>query len=244
MYYFTCVKTSWQNCVLVQVRLMETQYCPHRNTWAVTLLSGTSGSLLLLANARGVQVCASTKHLTPALCTSERISNAAASSPVGSSGRGPFFCALNSLLESVPGTTHSTICVLGAWIPVFWPQKMPDGSALRVPGLQSQGSLAAVPYDTLIEPLLTWPRSVSPTELLCLPGLGMAGAFLMSICSIFGFLLLSQHVGPLFKPCYEYRIINLFVSFSFLSAPCLTPLCLTDVILQVSGDRRERRNEE
>lgn len=39
---------------------------------------------------------------------------------------------------------------------------MPDGSALRVPGLQSQGSLAAVPYDTLIEPLLTWPRSVFP----------------------------------------------------------------------------------
>lgn len=33
-----------------------------------------------------------------------------------------------------------------------------------------------------------------PTELLCLSGLGMAGVFLMSICSIFGFLLLSQHV--------------------------------------------------
>lgn len=113
MYYFTCVKTSWQNCILVQVRHMETHYWPRINTQGVTLVSGTSGFFLLLTNARGAQVSANTKHLTPALHTSERISNTAASSPVGSSGRSPFFWALNSSLECVPGTMHSTIYVLG-----------------------------------------------------------------------------------------------------------------------------------
>lgn len=66
----------------------------------------------------------------------------------------------------------------------------------------------------------------------------MAGAFLMSSCSIFGFLFLSQHVvlGTLFKPCYEYKIIHFFVSSSFHSAPCLIPLCFTNAILQDSGE--------
>lgn len=61
----------------------------------------------------------------------------------------------------------------GAWIPVFWPQKMTSGCVLRVPGLQSQGSLAAVPCDTLIEPFITWSRSVFALQNSCgFQGLG------------------------------------------------------------------------
>lgn len=78
------------------------------------------------------------------------------------------------------------------------------------------------------------------TGLLCLSGLRMAGVFLMSSCSIFGFLLLSQYVvlQTLLKPGYEYRIIHFFISFSFCSAPCLIPLCFRNVILQESGEGR------
>ena len=44
MYKFTCAETSWQNCILVQVRHTETHHQPQQYTQGATLVSGTSGS--------------------------------------------------------------------------------------------------------------------------------------------------------------------------------------------------------
>lgn len=74
-YYFACVKTFWQNCMLVQVRHMETHHRPHQRTQGATPVSWHFRVLLLLANTRGTQLCASTKCLAPALRTRERMSN-------------------------------------------------------------------------------------------------------------------------------------------------------------------------
>lgn len=61
----------------------------------------------------------------------------------------------------------------GAWIPAFWSQKMTSGCVLRVPGLQTQGSLAAASCDALIQPLITWSSSVFPPQNSCVfQGLG------------------------------------------------------------------------
>lgn len=140
---------------------METHYWPHQNTQGVTKVSDTSGSFLLLANARGAQSGASTKHLTPTLCSSCQLS-----------------CwfkwqrsllLTSQLLLGMRSWNHAqhNLCPGGSWIPEFWPQKMTSGCVLKVPGLQSQGSLAAVPCDTLIEPLITWSHGIFPLQNSC-----------------------------------------------------------------------------
>lgn len=166
MYCFTSIKTSWQNCILAQVRLMETQYWPH---WCLVLhgpfycwqmpeeprcVPAQSISPQLCVQVRGYQT------LLPALLLAQ-----VAEVPSFELSTPPW----NVFLE--PWTAQ--FVSWGAWIPVFWPQKRTSGCVLRVPDLQSQGSLAAVPCDTLIEPLVTWSRSAFPPQNSCVfQGLG------------------------------------------------------------------------
>lgn len=170
MYDFVCVKTSWQNCILVQVKHTETHHWPHQRTHGATPVSGTSGSFYCwqtLEEHRYVPA----QSVSPQLCVQAR-------------GCRTHCCQLSCQLKwqrslhlnsrlppgRCPWNHAQQNFWLGqgrGWIPVFWPQKMTSSCVLRVPGLQSLGSLAAAPWETLIEPLITRSRSVFPPQDSC-----------------------------------------------------------------------------
>lgn len=149
---------------IVQVRHTETQYWSHQNSQGLSHTGVWHLRVLFTAGKcqRSPGKCQHKASYPNSVCKWEDIKQSCQLSCW------LFFWALGSPLECVPGTTHSTICVLGSWIPVFWPQKMTSVCVLGVPSLQSQGSLAAVPCDAdrAFNYLVT--QCFLPTKLLCL----------------------------------------------------------------------------